>query len=198
MDKPSKTYTVSQTAEILGLSIRSVYRYVEACRAAFPTLTHGDSNRLLFLAADLEVLGKLVNLRKTTGVKLEALRERFTTAGQACQELAKPANDAVELANPGNRETGPSLQDLAAQVKKLNAEIEQLRAERAKDRAAMTTLLCRVARLDQPALPATPSSRPEARPWRPMALSAPPTPPKPRAVSWWHALLRPELQRAGS
>lgn len=198
MANPGETYTVNQVAEILAISVRSVYRYVEACRGVFPTLTHGDSNRLLFLAADLEALGKLVNLRKTTGVKLEALRERFTATGQACQNQAKPADAVVELAKPVNQETGPSLQELAAQVAELRVELARVQADRIEDRAAMAALLRRLANLNRPALPPAPISPTNPRQWRPLALPAPPSPTKPRAVSWWRAFLWPELQRSGS
>lgn len=190
-----ETYTVSQVAEILGISIRSVYRYVEACRVAFPTLTHGENNRLLFRSCDLEGLAKLVNLRKTTGARLEALKERFTTPGQTCQELAEPPTTAVELAKPGNQETGPNLLDLGAQLAELRAELARVQAERSEDRAAMAALLHRLAKLEQPALPPAPAEPRTPRPWRPMALPTPPVKPKSKPMPWWRAFLWPELQR---
>lgn len=191
MANPAETYTVNQAAEILGISVRSVYRYVEGCRAAFLTLTNGENNRLVFRAGDLDALGKLVNLRKTTGVKLDALRKRFSTAGKACQEQANPEAAVVEVVKPENLETGPSLQDLAAQVVELRSELEQLRAERAEDRTAMVALMRRLARLDRPALPAAPTPRS----WKPLVLPPSPAPSKPGTVSWWRAFLWPELQR---
>ena len=194
-----QTYSISQVAEILGISVRSVYRYVETCRQALPTLTHGDNNRLLFRTDDVNALAHLVNLRKSTGAKLEALTARLAKPEPLCQDVAEPPTLATRQAKPEDRETGPNIQELAAQVAELRAELNRVRAERAEDRAAMLTLVHRIARLNRPALLSSVAQQPASslapRPWRPMALPPPSPSPKPRQVSWWRAFLRPHLLR---
>lgn len=192
-----------ESATILGISERTLRRYLSEFSGFF------SSDRDLS-AFDLELL-RLIHSSKKTGQNTgQEIRDQLVAAirqantGQdnlagltgSVQKSSSSQSGSDVSAGQISCSPGPAGQngqnpsaltreDLLAVVMPLVALVHTLRSEVRK----LTVQLA-------PTLALPPAAPKLPRPWQPMALLPPSPPLSPKPVSWWRALLWPELQRA--